>query len=296
MGEVSIGELRDFVRDAVESKLTQRHLSGIDNKVEVKKLVDLGNKVGFNFATFLKTWEQKKLDLGLFILEVQQADKPEEQVQISIGEVSTGGVGEKHGYEMTKDEETELTINQLRAEYMKKALTGDPLSSFSFAPKIRKLQNGLIKLGLESDVFARIEQEGKALARFRTLEMLKEAMVERSTYYELSGPAFNLLKSKIKGYMSNLGRLGLTLTKEQSDMLRDEANQAMYDHTIIEIKSAQAVLENSENPSLEKKLPLMAKLVQRLKEESGFQHELGENLDDFITTQTSGDKNVKESA
>lgn len=296
MGEVSREELQSFVRDAVESRLMQRHLSGEDNRQEVKKLVDLGYKVGFNFNTFLKTWEQKKFDLGLFILEVQEVDRPDAQGQLKIGEVNAGEVGDKHGYEMTKDEEKELLINQLRAEYMKKALTGDPFAVFSFAPKIRKLQNGMIKLGLESDIFNRIEQEGKVLARFRTLEMLKEAMIERSTYYELSGPAYNLLKNKIKGYMSNMDRLGMPLGKDQVEMLTDDANRAMYDHTIIEIKSAEAILENSDNPALEQKVPLMAKLIQRLREESGFQHGLGEDLESAVFTQTSDEKNVKENA
>jgi len=298
MSRVTAGshdELRDFVRDAVESKLMEKHISCLDNKEELKKFVELGKRVGFNFSHFIKTWEQKKFDLGLFVLEVNNAQQMENRGEIAIGEVSSSGVSDKHGYEMTKDEERELLINQIRAEFMKRAITGDPLAMFSFAPKIRKLKNGLIKLGLVVEDFSRIEKEAKVLARYRTLEMLREAFIERSTYYELSGPAFGLLKNKIKGLVSNLDSLDMPLSKDQLDIIRDEANRMMHDHAIIELKSAIAILENGENPAVEQKLPLMVKLIQRLREESGFSHGVGEDIDDVLVGQT-GLNGVKEHA
>jgi hypothetical protein len=296
ISEVSHEEIREFIREAVESRLMARHLSDRDNRDEVKKLVELGYKVGFNFDNFLKTWEKKKFDLGLFVMEVEKAGRPENAGEISIGEVSAGGVNDKNGYEMTKDEERELLINQLRAEYMKKAITGDPFAVFSFTPKIRKLKNGLIKLGLETEVFSRIEKEAKVLARFRTLEMLKESFIERSTYYELSGPAYGLLKNKMKGLVSNLKNLDMNLTKEELDTLRDEANRQMHDHTIIELKSAASILENHDNPTIEKNVPFMIKLIQRLKEESLFSHNVGEDIDEVVFRHDNGQKQVKEHA
>lgn len=288
-------EIKDFVRDAVESKLMERHISGMDNRAEVKKLVELGHKAGFNFVHFLKTWEQKKFNLGLFIMEVNN-DAAVQRGGLAIGEVSTGGVGEKNGQEMTPEEETELLINRLRAELMKQALTGDPLTAFSFVPKIRKLKNGLIKLGLETDVFSRIEKEAKALARVRTLENLRESFIEHSTYYDLSGPAYGLLKNKIKGVVSNLERLDMKLTREELDEVRDEANRQMHDHTIIELKSALAVLQNGENTAVEKKMPLMVKLIKRLREESQFNHGLGEDVEGLLENCERYMSGVKEHA
>jgi len=296
IAEVSHDEIKDFIKDAVESKLMERHLADKDNRDEVKKLVELGYKVGFNFDNFLKTWEQKKFDLGLFVMEVEKAGRPENAGEISIGEVSAGGVNDKHGYEMTKDEEKELLINQLRAEYMKRAITGDPFAVFSFSPKIRKLKNGLIKLGLETEAFGRIEKEAKALARYRTLDMLRESFIERSTYYELSGPAYGLLNNKLKGLVSNLKNLDMNLTKEELDILRDDANRQMHDHTIIELKSAASILENHDNPTIEQKVPFMIKLIQRLKEESGFSHGVGEDIDEIVFRHDNDQKQVKEHA
>lgn len=296
IAETSHEEIRDFIKDAVESKLMERHVSGMDNRAEVKKLVELGLKVGFNFSEFLKTWENKKFDLGLFVIEVNNAQQAENKGQIAIGEVSAGGVSDKHGYEMTRDEERELLINQLRAEFMKKALTGDPLAMFTFAPKIRKLKNGLIKLGLIVEDFQNIEKEAKVLARYRTLEMLRNAFIERSTYYELSGPAFGLLNNKIKGLIANLENLDMRLSREELDMLRDDANRQMHDHTIIELKSAMAILENHDNPSIEQKVPLMVMLIERLRAESGFTHGLGEDIEYVLLGHADRASAIKEHA
>ncbi len=296
MHESSAEEIKDFIRDAVESKLMERHLKSIDNREEVRKLVELGHRVGFDFTKFLKTWEQKKMDLGLVIMEVEAGISAEAQGQIAIGDVQSGSVGEKHGYEMTKDEEKELLINQLRAEFLKQAVTGDPLATISFVPKVRKLKNGLIKLGLELNDLHRIEQEAKVLARYRTLEQMKDAMLEKATYYELTGSSYALLHNKIKGIASNLERLGLKLDKEQMGFIRDEANRIMHDHTIIELKSAIALLENGSDPSLEQKVPLMVKLIERLRAESGFSHGVGEDIDETIFRHNNGIKNFREDA
>jgi hypothetical protein len=274
----------------------ERHILNKNNRDEVKKLVELGYKVGFNFDNFLKTWEQKKFDLGLFVMEIENANKAQNVGEISIGEIGASGVGDKHGYEMTKDEEKELLINQLRAEFLKKAITGDPFAVFTFAPKIRKLKNGLIKLGLETEDFNRVEKEAKVLARYRTLEMLKEAFIERATYYELSGPAYGLLKHKMKGLVSNLKNLDMTLKKEELDALRDDTNRQMHDHTIIELRSSVAILENQDNATIEQKVPFMIKLIKRLKEESGFSHGVGEDIDEVVFRHESGQKQVKEHA
>lgn len=297
VSENSREELKDFVRDAVESKLMERHIKGIDNRQEVKKLVELGNKVGFDFNGFLKTWEQKKVDMGLVIIEIQNVANAENKGEISIGEVKSGGVGDKHGYEMTKDEERELLVNQLRAEYLKQAMTGDPLANITFAPKIRKLKNGLIKLGLEMEDFSKVEKEARTLARYRTLEMVKDAFVERSTYYELSGPSYNLLNNKLKGLFANLDRLGMKLDKDQVDYIRDECNRLMHDHTIIELKSALALSDNgTASPTIEKNIPLMIKLVERLRSESGFSHGVGEDIDSIISDHNNGVRNLREDA
>jgi len=88
----------------------------------------------------------------------------------------------------------------------------------------------------------------------------------------------------------------MNLTKEELDTLRDDANRQMHDHTIIELKSAASILENHENPTIEKNIPFMIKLIQRLKAESGFIHGVGEDIDEVVFRHENGQKQVKEHA
>jgi hypothetical protein len=294
----SVEQVKEFVRAAVDSTLMEMHVNGTNDPKELRKYVELGYRVGFNFEAFIREWQQQKVDLGLVAMAITAPKETEAKGNIAIGDVNANGVSDKHGYEFTKDEEKELLMNQLRAEYMKKAISGDPFAVFTFNPKIMKLKNGLIQLKLNmSDAdFSRIEKEGRILARVRTLEMLKGAFIERSTFYELAGSAYGLLNNKIKGLISNLERLDMKLSKEELDILRDDANRAMYDNTLMELKSAVSILETQENPSLEQKVPLMIKLVQRLRDESGFKHGLGEDLDEAIYRHNNNMKSIKEGA
>jgi hypothetical protein len=88
----------------------------------------------------------------------------------------------------------------------------------------------------------------------------------------------------------------MNLTKEEIDTLRDDANRQMHDHTIIELKSAVSILESHDHPTIEQKVPFMIKLIQRLKEESGFSHGVGEDIDEVIFRHENDQKQVKEHA
>jgi uncharacterized protein YihD (DUF1040 family) len=70
----------------------------------------------------------------------------------------------------------------------------------------------------------------------------------------------------------------------------------MHDHTIIELRSAVAILESQDNATIEQKVPLMIKLIKRLKEESGFSHGVGEDIDEVVIRHENGQKQVKEHA
>lgn len=186
-------------------------------------------------------------------------------------------------------------INTLRALHMKKALTGR-FEALKVTPHIRKTWNGLIKLGLTFEDLDKIAKEGMALARFRSMQQLKEAFMERSTFYKLSGGGYDLVRDKIKGIVANLKKLGYEVSKDELDILRDDANRQMFDHTVIELSHAMAVLKAKSDTRLHKKALLMITLLKRIKEESGFNEALGEDIDNMIVRYENQLKNVKESA
>ncbi len=255
-------EAKGLVLERLELKLIEKILSGqtkeLDN--EVKSLVVLAIKLGVNMPQFITGWKKKKIDLGLFFLD------PKLSAQLGMG----GDPEEEResSYDMTEKEEKEILMNRLRALYMKRAIKHGIITRLDTAFKMRKLKNGLIKLGLKIDDFERVKKEGVAVARFKLLEMLKEVLAEKATLYDLAGPAFKLIERRIKGIMSNLDRIGEALVISEFENMRDTANRKMYDMAVQELHAVDAMLKSKSKPALEKKRGNLVKLIARLKEES----------------------------
>ena len=264
-------EIKDFAKNKMEESLMGKILSS-DSKVsqksteELKELIKLASKVGIDLNEFSKDWKVKKHDLGLFV-----ADIP-----LSGGGLNSDSQNkkEKNPYEFTKDDEKDLLINRLRAVYMHRALSGDLASIMNTYFKIRRLKNGLIKLGISSDEFKNIEKDGTGLARLRLIDMLKSALEERATLYELAGPAFKLIEHKIKGILENIKRLGWDLSDTEFSSLRDNANIKVLNAAKDEFLSVRAILKESNRPDLDKRLSLILKLMNRLKGESNLDLEI----------------------
>lgn len=101
----SHSQLKDFVNDRLEQKFMEKNISKKDVMDDVEKLVNLGLQVGFNPDQFQANWRQKKVDLGIVAPELFPPRNIENKAGLSIGNVSAGGVSDRHGYEMTKEEE-----------------------------------------------------------------------------------------------------------------------------------------------------------------------------------------------
>jgi hypothetical protein len=258
------GELRSFVKEELERNLVSKHLGSDSADKDIKELFDLGKKIGFSFKSFSKNWVKKMDDVGFTPLP---GDLPNMQSQMQNN--SNNKPQDYDGYDYNKDDEKELLINQLRALYMQRAIKGNMLASLETAIKIKRNKQGLLKLGIKFGDFDEIEKEGQAVARLRVTEMLREALYERATLYELAGPAFKLNGKKIKGLMKNLARLGIELTPGEFKALRDDANRSMFNTAKDELQKVMIMRKTNRSPSLEKKEMLLIKLLERLQEETG---------------------------
>ena len=258
------GEVRDFVNNELQTTLVKKQLGDPSADKDIKQLVDLGLKSGLNPQAFMARWQKTRDDLGLNPAPANAQN----QSMLEFGMNSNNKNKEKTGYEYTKEEEQELFLNQLRTLYMQRAIRNDLKTKLETSFKIRKLKNGLIKLGVQFADYGNIEEEGKAMARVKLLDMLKEAFYEKATLYQLSGPAFNLVENKIKGAINNLSRLGWDMSKTELDSIRDQANFAMFDVTRNEFENTIVLYEANPAPYYSKKLSSMVKLMKRLKEES----------------------------
>ena len=268
-------ELRDFTRDKIEERLVRQHLS-TDEKgdkqttSELKDLLKLAAKVGLDLNQFTDDWRVKQFDLGMFV--------PDMALGQGGANADPQGQPSKNPYEYTKDDEKDLQLDRLRALHMHRALTGDWSTMLDTHFKMRKLKNGLIKLGVGSNELDRIEKEGVAAARLRLLEMLKGVLEERATLYELAGPAFKLIEQKIKGIMSNLERLDWKLEEVEFHSLRDAANMKVFDAARDEFLTLRDMLKGFADPSIEKRYKLVLKLLKRLREESKLEAEVPEEF------------------
>ncbi len=258
------GELKDFAREKIEERLVRQHLSADEKadkqtKNELKDLLKLANKVGLDLNQFTDDWQIKQFDLGMFV-----PDMP-----LGQGGANADSQGQnKNPYEYTKDDEKDLQLDRLRALHMHRALTGDWKTMLDTHFKMRKLKNGLIKLGVSSNEMDLAEKEGVAAARLRLLEMLKGVLEERATLYELAGPAFKLIEQKIKGILSNLERLDWKLDEVEFHSLRDAANIRVFDAARSEFLTLKDMLSGSPDPTVEKRYKMVLKLLKRLREES----------------------------
>jgi hypothetical protein len=257
-------EIRDFVKEELERNFISKKVGHEQAGKDIQELVKVGKRLGFDFNRFFTEWHEKKFDLGF-------QPVPYLGPNLNAG-TSTGqeqGQKEQTGYEYSQADEQEILINQLRALYMQRAIKGDWRTKMLTAFKINKLKNGLIKLGINFGDFEKVEQDGLAMARLRTMDMLREALNERATLYELAGPAKVLLEKRIKGIMKNLERLGITLSADEFNRIRDDANRQMFGVTQEELSQVGMLRQTNANPYLEKRERLLVKLLERLNDETG---------------------------
>lgn len=258
MVEETKGEVREHVREEVTQKFIEAALNKKVDEHGLKSLVALGNKVGFDEEAFLKDWQKRQDDLGLasFAPPQNKDHNPDGQKK------------EKSPFELSGDEEKDVFCNQLRAVYMQRAIKGDFMTALQTSFRMRKLKNGLIKLGFNIGDFKRIEKEGREVAVMRFKEMMEEVMAERATLYDLAGPALKLIETRLKTILSNLERLGSPYEKEEVDLLIEKADVKMHDLAMEELAAVQALLKAGPSRSAERKQMQLIKLIKRLRTEA----------------------------
>ena len=258
-------ELRDFVKDALTDEVMKKSMGQESKELEksIEDLLKLGKKVGFDLNEFLGKIPALKDDLGVNpIINF-------EYVSAEAG-MDNSGQQQGHRYQYTPEEEKEILTDKLRAIYLRRAMSGDFRSVLETQFKMVKLKNGLIRLGAQN--FDQIETEGKALAKVKLFEMLREGFEERATYAKLSGEAWGLTEKKIKTVVRNLGKVGVSLSQTELDAVRDRANKKMYEEAKHEVSLIETALEaQGEMAYLTSKKKMAVDILERLAGESNFQ-------------------------
>lgn len=279
-------DLANFSIEEMEQFVTQESID--PSKTKVDKIRDFESKVNdlnsiTNNPKVTEEWAQTAMEAFMkdYGLAREKLDIPVQAAGSGIN-VMSGGAGfnqgnqqkEKHEYQFDSKDEKDIFLNRLRALYLQRALNPGFSSNLKTEFKMRKMKNGLVRLGVFTEVLnEQVQKEAEAIAQDRTMDMLREALEERSSLYELRGSAYDLLENKIKGVLKNADRLGLEISKEQFNSMRDEINFKMYEITKKQMELLEVRLSETDFPQLVLKYREMKKLIDRLKEESGIQDE-----------------------
>ena len=261
-------DLRDMAKEKIEKNVIKMLVSETDdNKKEIttqnRELLKFAETMGVDLDAFVAKWKEKAFDLGLTPINIPLGQG---------GQMGAGGNNQQkpsnQEMDYSKEEEKELLSNRLRALNMHRALTGDWKKMLETSFKMKKLKNGLIRLGVNSHEMENIAKEGKQAAVDNLMIALRKTLEERATLYELAGPAYKLIVQKLKGIKSNLERLGVALDEIEYNSMRDLANQRVCNAAVDDLIATRCLLGNRDNPALEKKMTLIIKLIKRLSEES----------------------------
>jgi len=265
--EAAKEELRSFVPEELENALIKKTYLQDSEFGDTIKLIKAGQDADFDFNTWINDyWPEKKLHNGLYLMDVPHSATG---MNVNTNTNDPNSQGQKHGYEYEKEDEKEVLLNRLRALYMQGALRKGFFSSLETIFKVRKLKNGLFRLGVMTpELDDQVKHEAEVLAKMKTMEMLREGLLERATLYDLSGPAHDLIERKIKGLLKNAERLGMPIQSAEFKVMKDKANNEIHAISKKELDNVRAEIRQNNSQKLAKKEKLLVRLLTRLAEES----------------------------
>ncbi|GEM_PF-3860197 len=282
LANFSIEEMEGFViHESMDpSKTRADKIKDFESKVSELNLITNNPKV-------TEEWAQTAMEVFMkdYGLAREKMNLPDQVAGAGVN-VMSGGAGfnqgnqqkPKHDYEFDAKDEKDIFLNRLRALYLQRALNPGMSTNLKTEFKMRKMKNGLVRLGVFTEVLnEQVQKEAEEIAKDRTMDMLKEALEERASLYDLKGSAYDLIENKIKGVLKNADKLGMEISKDQFDSMRDEINFRMYETTKKQMELIEVRLSDADFPQLVVKYREMQRLIERLKEESKIDDNYGGN-------------------
>ncbi len=276
LGDFAIGDLQDFVTsgslDPKQDKVAK--VKAFENKISELNTITNNPKITEEWAQTALESFMKNMGLTKENTDFNNPSAGSINVNVNTGGGNSGGQSEKqkHGYEFESKDEKDLFINRLRALYMQRALNPNIKTTMQTEFKIRRLKNGLLKMGVLTDVLnEKVKKEAQLIAKDRINDMLREALEERAAMYELQGPAYDLVENKIKSILKNADKVGLNIDKIEFEKLKTEVNNRMFEITKKEMEMLSVRMADEDMPALVLKHREMKKLTDRLIKESDIQ-------------------------
>lgn len=252
-----------FILQEIEEKLTNKMANKSQDTRDLSKLIELASLLGVDLESWLgEVWMKRREDLGLIVMDLPKG-KEGNVVDFNANESGQGKGGGNNGkYEL--DEVEDLT-SKLRAVYMRRLIKGDVFTHIGTMFEIRKCKSGLFKLGVYSkELDEKIAFEAEVLARKKVLDMINEAVVERSTLYVLKGSAYEANNKKIKTLIATADRLGMNIDEQDIKELQNKSDSAIIQIVESQISDIERQLNKKRTKIAEKTLSKLMALKDRL--------------------------------
>lgn len=163
----------------------------------------------------------------------------------------------------------ELFEDKLRHLFLQQLLQNNIKELITLRFEIRKMKNGLIKLGVFSDEKeTQLQREASLLAQIQFKEKIEDGFREQATLETLSGPAYRLIKSNRSFYLKRMRQCDIHLTKKDLDVMRDNQNFEMGLYINDQVKQLKLKQEVKLSRFTEKKIQSFNCVLDRLKEET----------------------------
>lgn len=256
-------EVNSSLGDELTRSLTKKMLSQGQEAEKAEKelgsLLKLAAKCGFDVQQYAARMPETIIHLGL---------NPSLTLNLANQSAADQGQRDKKEYQYSVEEEKDLMTEELRTLYMRRAVYGDWRSNLFTSVRMIRSKNGLMKLGLRSEDFSRLEKEGRQLAKLKLARMLQEGFEERSSFARLNGPAYSMVEKKIKTVLKNLAQLGLEFDDRDLDEMRDKANEKMFPELQQELKMIDNALQVRNTDYLQNKRKTVLQIIERIAGES----------------------------
>jgi len=135
--------------------------------------------------------------------------------------------------------------------------------------KIRKLRNGLIKLGVFTEERKdQLFKEGRVLAELKLKETLVDGFREQATLEKRSGPAYKLIQSRRVFCLKHLKKCGVKMTKSELIEMRNQQNLDMGIFINDQIRQLDVAIDVRETRHVLEKRRTFYTILDRLIDET----------------------------
>lgn len=272
--EEARSELKDFVysemdRTLIETRLKTDNISDLVKAFD--KLNNMASFAAFDSDTYMKTF-QKKLDYyGLDSFTNPNPPKGDM-------DTNSGRQGKKKQRIDIEFEDASPLGDKLRRLYLKKLVTHTAIDGLKLNWEIFKTERSLKRNG-QADQIPIVDAETQSTGKLKLVFMLRDVFEERATLPDLSGPAYNINKKRLKDVLKGLKSLGAHMPKSEVTMMRNQSNKAIFSIIKEDYIRLEMFLQNDpKNGGLKAKKKNYLKILDRLKRESGINENIKPKL------------------